>query len=247
LEEFLGRKKNRDQLIDEIFEIFEASSMMIYMDKLPHKLLDAICDTMNLDIKGTTSTRSIVDCIIYGCHSATDSEEEKEVVELNLSKHKPSKISEKCSRDDLIHYFVVNDLKDFLSSKNMVSNGKKSQIVNRVIEYFEDEEAALNKYGIDERKNRRKEKTEKKKQTRERNITKKEEIRLKSQSQSQDISEKDSHKNKQSKKDDEDEFNEEELNDFDSEDKENDKDKENESSEEEKNSKKNRRKTPFEK
>jgi len=186
-------KKTNSKLVEEIFEIFETSSLMMFMENLPIDLLDDICDYMMLDIKGTSSRRSIVDCIIYGCHSATDDSSEEKVVKLQLSDKKPKSINAECTRDDLIYFFTTNDLKKFLSDHKLISSGKKNMMVNRVIEYYEDKEKATERYGVSERKDRRKQKTEKKKQTREKNLLKMEEKkrdRSQNGSQSQDIDDK---------------------------------------------------------
>jgi len=196
--EYFGRKPwskdNSEVLIDQINEIFETGSLSQFLGSLDKDLLQQICEAMKFKFSHNHSARILADCIIYGTNT-DDSHESEEEVKLELSKKVPKNISDKCTRDDLIYQFTISDLQDFCKESGMISSGKKVQIVNRILEFFDDPESALSQYNPEKRKERRQEKTQQKNETRERNKIKmenlkreREEKRKESQSVSQSVS-----------------------------------------------------------
>jgi len=147
--EYFSRKpwgKGSEILVDQLCEIFDSSSLMNMLSKLPKSYLLQVLEEIDLKVpkEENHSPYVLADFIVYGSVTVDDEDSnDVENLEINLSRKKPSKIDNKCTRDDLIHYFVTEDLKNFCKDVGMVGYGKKVQIVNRIMEYFEDKEEAL--------------------------------------------------------------------------------------------------------
>jgi len=183
--EYFGREswsksgENKDKLIEQLCEIFDSSSLQIFLETLPVGTLNEILKDMEIEVH-YTNPKKLADCIVFGsiCEESL-SESDTENVEINLSRKKPKSINKDCSREDLIHYFNVTELKNFLKSNNLVSSGKKIQLVNIIIQYFDDPETVTKKYNIEERKAKRKQKTQQRLEARERRKIKAEEAKEK--------------------------------------------------------------------
>jgi len=154
-----------EALIEQICEIFDNGCLMTLLAPMPVKFLKVVCKRMRIEYpKGQISSRVLADFIIFGTHSVEEvSEEEKP---LDLSPKCPDRISDKCSRSDLIHYFTVTDLQNFLTEHELISTGKKVQLVNRILDYYVDKEETFNRFNPEKRREKKRVLTEKKEKPR---------------------------------------------------------------------------------
>jgi len=183
-----------EALIEQICEIFENGCLLTLLAPMPVKFLKAVCKRMRIEYpKGQISSKVLADFIIFGTHSVDEvSEEEKP--DLDLSPKCPDRISEKCSRSDLIHYFTINDLQKFLIDHEMISTGKKVQLVNRILDYYVDKDETFNRFNPEKRREKKRVLTEQKRETEIRRKQREEEKRLEREAKrkekmSQDIDE----------------------------------------------------------
>jgi len=70
----------------------------------------------------------------------------------DISSKKPKRIDANVSKSDLSWHYGVSELREFLKETQLISTGKKTQLVNRILEYFADKDAAFLKYNPEERK-----------------------------------------------------------------------------------------------
>jgi len=157
-EEELLSKDNRIKILHQIYEEFDAISMKNFFEGLSYGLLKNICYQMYIieDLRdGTTFSKKILaECIVYGF--SYDKIETEEVEIERESSKKPKQIDGDITKADLIFHYKVDELKKFLKEKELISTGRKSELVNRIIFYFEDTDAAVNKFNVQQRKENRK-------------------------------------------------------------------------------------------
>jgi len=157
-EEELLSKDNRIKILHQIYEEFDAISMKNFFEGLSYGLLKDICYQMYIieDLRdGTTFSKKILaECIVYGF--SYDKIETEEVEIERESSKKPKQIDGDITKADLIFHYKVDELKKFLKEKGLISTGRKSELVNRILFYFEDTEAAVNKFNVEQRKENRK-------------------------------------------------------------------------------------------
>jgi len=132
-------KTKRNVCVDQLLEIVESECVTSFLSSgVKVDTLKNICDNMYL-VAETNSIPNLVDCILFGRSYLADSGSDDENDDANIKI--PRKISEECSKSDL-HFFRVEDLKEFLNSNNMISNGRKAEMVNRILLFFKDKEKA---------------------------------------------------------------------------------------------------------
>jgi len=157
-EEELLSKDNRIKILHQIYEEFDAISMKNFFEGLSYNLLKEICYQMYIveDLRdGTThSIKILAECIVYGF--SYDKIETEEVEIERESKRKPNRIDGDITKADLMFHYKVEELKKFLKKKELITTGRKTELVNRILFYFEDTEAAINKFNVEQRKENRK-------------------------------------------------------------------------------------------
>jgi len=209
LVEYFSRKpwgKNKEILVDQLCEIFDSSSLINMLSKMPKNYLLQVLEDIDLKIpEGESHTPNVLaNFIVYGS-KVEDEEDSNDVenLEINLSSKKPSKIDSKCSRQDLHYYFKIEDLRDFCKDIGIVSYGKKVKVVNRILEYFNDKDDALKRYNPEKRRELKREKAKIKKENESKRKAKmdekKEQAKIEKQSKmSQELEDK--HKEEESPK-----------------------------------------------
>jgi len=156
--------KERDVLIDQLGEIFDSGCLMSWLSTMPVAYLRSVCKELKIKIPDgqTFSAQILADFIIYGNYYTL---EDGPVEKLELSTKAPDQINSKCSRSDLMHYFTVDNLREWLTDHKMISTGKKVKLINRIMEYYDDKDGALERYNPQSRRDKKKELTEQKRQT----------------------------------------------------------------------------------
>jgi len=154
-EDELVSRTNRNKILNQIYEEFEAFSMKMFFEGLSVLLLKDLCYQMYIE-SSTVSKKILAECIVYGFSYDDIEVEEREAVDDRVRSKKPKQIDSHITKVDLVYWFKVEELKQFLKDNNLITTGKKNQLANRIMLFFEDPEAATNKFNPEMRKENRK-------------------------------------------------------------------------------------------
>eukprot|EP01129_Flabellula_baltica_P008360 TRINITY_DN330_c1_g1_i1.p1 TRINITY_DN330_c1_g1~~TRINITY_DN330_c1_g1_i1.p1 ORF type:complete len:362 (+),score=90.22 TRINITY_DN330_c1_g1_i1:80-1087(+) len=133
-DEILGSSRKR--LAAQATEALETFFLQNILSVCPAGFLRNVCEVIDIYHGGCSSSTVLADLIINGLHYEPEYTSTPD--EPYYSK-KPKSVNKKCNKSDLTLWFTVTELKAFCDDHNLKNAGKKSEIAERIIAYFDPE------------------------------------------------------------------------------------------------------------
>eukprot|EP01129_Flabellula_baltica_P010766 TRINITY_DN4590_c0_g1_i1.p1 TRINITY_DN4590_c0_g1~~TRINITY_DN4590_c0_g1_i1.p1 ORF type:complete len:383 (-),score=119.19 TRINITY_DN4590_c0_g1_i1:18-1040(-) len=135
---FLGETteaSSRKHLFDELQEALETFYLTNILASIPARFLQEVCEEMKIWHGDCGSSTLLAECIILGKHyepkSITIAQPERD--------SKPKKISARVKKADLQYWYTASELKEFLEENNLKTSGKKNELAQRIVDFFDPE------------------------------------------------------------------------------------------------------------
>jgi len=136
---FLGADSSETEpkkLAKLLVEETEVFCLRTFLTTIPAGFLRVVCSSVRIRHGDCSSSNILADCLIYG--KDYEAQRSFNVSQPTLEK-KPKKIRENIPKADLMHWFTAKELKDFCDENNLKSGGKKSELAERILNFFDPE------------------------------------------------------------------------------------------------------------
>jgi len=153
---FLGAdttERSRKKLAKLAVEEIDAFCMQSFLKTIPAHFLKTVCASVKIRVGDCTSSNIIADCLIFGKNY--EPTRTHHIAQPTLGK-KPKSIKEGISKPDLIYWFTGNELKEYLDENGLKNGGKKAELAERILNFWDPEKENDTKGTKKARKGRKK-------------------------------------------------------------------------------------------
>jgi len=126
-------ERSRTKLAMLAAEEVEAFYLKNFLKNIPAHFLRTICTSVKIWHGDCTSSNILADCLINGKNYKPS--KSYHVSQPSLKK-KPKSIKDGISKPDLIYWFTLIELKEFCDEKGLRNSGKKSELAERILNFF---------------------------------------------------------------------------------------------------------------
>jgi len=136
-------EQSKEKLVQQVSGFVRGLGAEAFWNSFDVSVLHSVTADLKLKAKGTNSKRKLVDSILTNSNPEK-AEPKKKKRKITYSKKKKA-LEKGITYDDIFQHYNVNEVRDFCKSHGLKSSGKKKELINRILSYFNGDEESSSK------------------------------------------------------------------------------------------------------